>query len=111
MADTCDLVILGGYYSAGKRHPQGTSSHFLLGIRDGDTFRSFTRVGSGVSQKELFKLDQRLRQHYQKKPLPNVKYGKESPDVRIDPKKSVILEIRAAEVIKSNSMDVGYTLR
>ena len=113
LADTCDLVILGGYYSEGKRHRPGTVSHFLLGIRDGDTFRSFSRVGSGVSNKELFDLDQRLQPHYKvkKQQLAHVKYGKERPDVKIDPRKSVVLEIRAAEVVKSSSMDAGYTLR
>lgn len=41
----------------------------------------------------------------------NVKYGKEKPDMKIDPRKSVILEIRAAEITKSNTYDVGCTLR
>ena len=56
LTDTCDLVILGGYYSSGKRQPRGTISHFLCGIQDGDIFRSFCRVGSGVSQKDLYDL-------------------------------------------------------
>ena len=56
LTDTCDLVILGGYYTSGKKHRRGTISHFLCGIRDGDIFRSFTRVGSGVSEKDLFDL-------------------------------------------------------
>ena len=49
-------TLLEGYYSSGKRQPRGTISHFLCGIQDGDIFRSFCRVGSGVSQKDLYDL-------------------------------------------------------
>ena len=85
-------------------------THFLLGIKDGDIFRSFTRVSSGVSQKELYDLVEKLDM----KPggtCSNVRYGKEKPDVKIDPRKSKILEIRSAEIVKSDTYDVGYTLR
>ena len=44
-------------------------------------------------------------------PFPNVRYGKEKPDVKIDPKLSKVLEIKAAEVIRSDQYDVRYTLR
>lgn len=111
LADTCDLVILGGYYySGGKRHPRGTITHFLCGIKDKDIFRSFTRVSSGVSQKELYDLVEKLNMK-DKKLYPHVKYGKERPDVTIDPFKSKVLKIRAAEVVRSETYDVGHTLR
>ena len=104
-------MILGGYYTSGKRRPRGQISHFLVGIKDGDIFRSFTRVSSGLNRQELNDLVAKLSPSFQKSNYPNVRYGKEKPDVKIDPKKSKILEIRAAEVIKSDSYDVGYTLR
>jgi len=109
LTDTCDLVILGGYYSSGKRHPRGTISHFLCGIQDGDIFRSFCRVGSGVSQKDLYDLVAKLS--FQRNPFPNVQYGKEKPDVKMDPKNSKVLEIKAAEVIRSDQYHARYTLR
>ncbi len=113
MSDTCDLVILGGYYySGGKRHPKGTVTHFLCGVKDGSTYRSFTRVSSGVSQKELYELVEKLAMKKTLKDLScSVRYGKEKPDVYIDPTKSKVLEVKAAEIIRSDSYDVGNTLR
>ena len=112
LTDNCDLVIVGGYYASGSKLKIGTLSHFLCAVKDGDTFRSFTRVSSGVSHKELYDLVEKLKPHMRPKPFTgNVKYGKEKPDMKIDPRKSVILEIRAAEITKSNTYDVGCTLR
>ena len=53
----------------------------------------------------------KLRNCFQDNPFPNVRYGKEKPDVKIDPRVSKVLEIKAAEVIRSDQYDVGYTLR
>ena len=112
LTDTCDLIIIGGYYASGSKLKIGTLSHFLCAVKDGDTFRSFTRVSSGVSHKELYDLVEKLKPHMRPKPFAgNVKYGKEKPDMKIDPRKSVVLEIRAAEITKSNTYDVGCTLR
>ena len=59
-------TLLEGYYSSGKRQPRGTISHFLCGIQDGDIFRSFCRVGSGVSQKDLYDLGILIHIHWTK---------------------------------------------
>ena len=45
LVDTLDLVILGGYW--GKGRGGGRVSHFLLGLKDGSSFLSLARVGSG----------------------------------------------------------------
>jgi DNA ligase-4 len=117
LMDTCDLVVLGGYYSTGRKVSVGLVSHFLLGVKDGPNFRSFTRVGSGYSDKELFELLQRLQPRFQKKPVKNVNVrkdkpkGLDKPDVWVDPRHSVILQVKAAEIVKSDSYDVGCTLR
>ena len=111
VSDTCDVVIIGGYYTSGKRQPRGLISHFLCGIKDGDIYRSICRVSSGFTRQELNDLEAKLKPHFTKNYFHNVRYGKEKPDMKIDPRKSKVLEIRAAEVIKSDSYDVGYTLR
>jgi hypothetical protein len=48
---------------------------------------------------------------FRRNPFPNVRYGKEKPDVKMDPKNSKVLEIKAAEVIRSDQYDAKYTLR
>ena len=111
LTDTCDVIILGGYYTNALRLKVGTLSHFLCGIKDGPTFRSICRVRNGLNDKELEALAQKLRPHFKTNSFKNIKYGKENPDLKIDPKNSVILEIRAAEIVKSNTYDVGCTLR
>ena len=98
-------------YSETKRLKKGTLSHFLCGIKHGYTFRSFCRVKSGFSDKELKDLHKKLEPYSTKKFLSNVKYGKDKPDLKIDPKKAVVLEIRAAEIIDSKYYDTGCTLR
>ena len=45
LVDTLDLVILGGYWDKGRG--VGRVSHFLLGLKDGSSFLSLARVGSG----------------------------------------------------------------
>ena len=85
-------------------------------------FHSFCRVGSGYSNKELFDLLQRLQPHFcqsgkDKKQLQKIfeagiRLGKSpKPDVWIDPTKSVVLQVKAAEIVRSEVYDVGLTLR
>ena len=111
LTDNCDLVVIGGYFSSGTKLKVGTISHFLCAIQDGTQFRSFTRVSSGINHKELYDLAEKLKPFWRPKPFKFVKYGKEKPDMKIDPKNSVVLEIRAAEITRSSSYDVGCTLR
>ena len=97
----------------------GIVSHFLLGVAvkaNGQStpteFHSFCRVGSGYSNKDLFSLLQKLQPHFQKGGVPShLKFGREKPDVWIEPKKSVVVQVKAAEVIVSNSFEVGCSLR
>ncbi len=125
LMDQFDLIVMGGYYGSGKRG--GTITHFLLGlaVANGDTelpreFRSFCRVGSGYSYRELFDLLQQLERHFV--PLKKgsssanvdgfrLEFGREKPDKWISPKKSVLLQVKAAEIVASDVYKVGCTLR
>ncbi|XP_040579752.1 DNA ligase 4 [Lepeophtheirus salmonis] len=119
IVDTLDLVILGGYYGSGKR-VSGLISHFLLGVLD-DTneddepcFLTFTKVGSGYSMRELLNVLQKISPNFSKT-LPNgIKYQNKAggrADVWIDPKKSVILQVKATEFIYSDLYATGVSLR
>ena len=69
--------------------------------------------------KELQELLQRLQPHfkdYKKNQPPSstsvkMEFGREKPDVWIDPRKSVILQVKAAEIVNSDSYHTGCTLR
>lgn len=124
LVDQCDLIIMGGYYGSGRRGG-GTISHFLLGLASRSEneqpreIHSFCRVGSGYSMKELADMMQKLRPHfrdYRRGMQPSfsgirLELGREKPDVIIDPKKSVLLQVKAAEIIASDIYKTGYTLR
>jgi len=113
LTDTCDLIVIGGYYSSALRMKAGTISHFLCAVRDGSTYRSLCRVRNGLNDKEIEKLSQKLLPHFTKKTnvFKNVQYGKDKPDLKIDPANSVVLEVKAAEFVKSSSYHAGCTLR
>ena len=107
-----------GYYASGRRLG-GVVSHFLLAVAVKDPgqstpteFRSFCKVGSGYSNNELFSLLQKLQPHFRKGSAPShLKFGREKPDVWIEPKNSVVVQVKAAEIVASDVLDVGCTLR
>ena len=130
LVDQCDLIVMGGYYGSGRRGG-GTISHFLLGLavaKEGSTseddpaeFHSFCRVGSGYSSKELSDLLQRLQPHFKRGGAAlsaavsssscKLEFGREKPDVWLDPKKSVLLQVKATEIIASSVYKTECTLR
>lgn len=130
MTDTCDLLILGGYYGTDSHRVEKFDqydriSHFLVGVAvriDKDQPKNsiilpFTKVGTGYNDNELSSLRNKLRNNWtNKKPLfipsnwnPGVN---DRPDIYIDnPKDSIILELKAAEITPSNTFPTDYTLR
>ena len=105
LVDTMDLVILGGYW--GKGRGGGRVSHFLLGLRDGSSFLSLARVGSGYSAAELAGLVSQCKEGRNLK----AKVSKEVPEVWYDPEFSPVLQVKAAEIIFSSAMASGWTIR
>ncbi|KZS11985.1 DNA ligase 4 [Daphnia magna] len=121
MMDHLDLIILGGYHGQGRR--RNLIAMFLVGVavpslekeKEQLEFYSFARVGSGFSDKQLRSLLEKLNPHWQKwdknAPPPKIHCSREKPDVWINPSSSAILEIKASEIISSNSYKAGSTLR
>ncbi|XP_033127857.1 DNA ligase 4-like isoform X2 [Anneissia japonica] len=121
MMDELDLLIIGGYFGKGKR--SRVISHFLLGVavppsKQGDEpklFKSFCKVGSGYTYKELYDLNVKLMPHW--KPLEKDKYpehlllSNEKPEIWIEPSKSVIVQVKATEITYAKDYKTGCTLR
>eukprot|EP00727_Mastigamoeba_balamuthi_P008071 m51a1_g3885 putative dna ligase 4 (896) ;mRNA; r:52842-56103 len=124
VGDDLDLLIVGGYFGKGDRRG-GTISHFLVGVapaREGleppAAFLSLGKVGSGYSDAELRQLQEELRQHWRHF-RPEAPPGclqlaeglKERPDVWIEPQRSRVVRVKAAQLVPSDRYRAGVTLR
>jgi len=130
LSDSLDLLVVGGYYGSGFR-TGGESEHdhitvFLtaavskIDLKDPkkSKFIPVTKVGTGYSIPELNELRRRLKDSwrpFRQSPdyWPIWKPGAgERPDYYIaDPSKSVVLEVKAAEIVPSDKFPSGLTLR
>uniref|UniRef100_A0A8D0E747 DNA ligase n=1 Tax=Salvator merianae TaxID=96440 RepID=A0A8D0E747_SALMN len=120
LMDELDLLIVGGYWGKGLRG--GMMSHFLCAVAETpppgekpSVFHSICRVGSGYSMKELYDLGLKLakywKPYHRRDPPPNILCGTEKPEVFIEPYNSVIVQIKAAEIVSSDMYRTDYTLR
>ncbi|XP_022180301.1 DNA ligase 4 isoform X4 [Myzus persicae] len=112
-----DLLIIGGYYGEGKK--RGVVSHFLMGLleKDDESFKcsAISRVSSGFSTEELADLSRSLSPHWKRVypgvMPPNIEWGKEKPDLWIEPESSVIVQVKATEIMPSHTFKSKITLR
>ncbi|KFZ51793.1 DNA ligase 4 [Antrostomus carolinensis] len=120
LMDELDLLIVGGYWGKGSRG--GMMSHFLCAIAETPppnekptVFHSICRVGSGYTMKELYDLGLKLAKHWKpyhrKDPPCNILCGTEKPEMYIEPCNSVIVQIKAAEIVDSDMYKTDCTLR
>ncbi|XP_076769906.1 DNA ligase 4 [Arvicanthis niloticus] len=120
LMDELDLLIVGGYWGKGSRG--GMMSHFLCAVAEapppGDrpsVFHTLCRVGSGYTMKELYDLGLKLAKYWKpfhrKSPPSSILCGTEKPEVYIEPHNSVIVQIKAAEIVPSEMYKTGSTLR
>lgn len=120
LMDELDLLIVGGYWGKGRRG--GMMSHFLCAVAEapkpGETpsvFHTLCRIGSGYSMKELYELGLKLAKHWKvyrkNNPPASILCGVEKPEVYIEPCDSVIIQVKAAEIVSSDMYKTGCTLR
>ncbi|KAF9584012.1 DNA ligase (ATP) [Lunasporangiospora selenospora] len=122
--DSLDVLVVGGFYGTGSRGGQGVISSYLCAVCDntskfpnGKKLLSFCKFGTGFTFEQMG--DKRLGphwkeyKHYRENPwVEIVDNAKMRPDVIIDPEKSIVVEIKAAEIIaNSTSYAAEYTLR
>ncbi|XP_069022381.1 DNA ligase 4 [Embiotoca jacksoni] len=120
LMDELDLLIVGGYWGKGRRG--GMMSHFLCAVAEApkpgekpSVFHTFCRIGSGYTMKELYDLGLKLAEHwkvYRKNDPPaSLLCGTEKPEVYIEPRNSVILQVKATEIVGSDMYKTNCTLR
>ncbi|XP_044287857.1 DNA ligase 4 [Varanus komodoensis] len=120
LMDELDLLIVGGYWGKGLRG--GMMSHFLCAVAETplpgkkpSVFHSICRVGSGYTMKELYNLSLKLAKYWKpyckRDPPYNILCGIEKPEVYIEPCNSVIVQIKAAEIVSSDMYKTDCTLR
>ncbi|XP_019712986.1 DNA ligase 4 [Hippocampus comes] len=120
LMDELDVLIVGGYWGKGRR--AGMMSHFLCAVAEAPTvgdkpsvFHTLCRIGSGYTMKELYDLGLKLAKHwkvYRKNDPPaNILCATEKPEVYIEPCNSVILQVKAAEIVGSDMYKTNCTLR
>ncbi|KAM9328784.1 DNA ligase 4 [Pholidichthys leucotaenia] len=120
LMDELDLLIVGGYWGKGRRG--GMMSHFLCAVAEApkpgekpSVFHTLCRIGSGYTMKELYDLGLKLAKHwkvYRKNDPPaNILCGNEKPEVYIEPCNSVIIQVKAAEIVGSDMYKTSCTLR
>lgn len=120
LMDELDLLIVGGYWGKGRR--SGMLSHFLCAVAEVPSpgekptvFHTLCRIGSGYTLKELYDLGVKLAKHWKvynkNNPPAAILCGTEKPEVYIEPRNSVILQVKAAEIVTSEMYKTDCTLR
>lgn len=120
LMDELDLLIVGGYWGKGRRG--GMMSHFLCAVAEApkpgekpSVFHTLCRIGSGYTMKELYDLGLKLAKHWKvfrkSDPPASILCGTEKPEVYIEPCNSVIIQVKAAEIVSSDMYKTSCTLR
>ncbi|KAI9322804.1 ATP dependent DNA ligase domain-containing protein [Dichotomocladium elegans] len=121
--DNCDLLVIGAKYGSGRRGNR--LSQFLCAIRDdraGNTddnpkFMTFAMLGTGYTLGELdiFKdaFENATSFNPRRHPpwLIHPERSDENPDVIIDYTSSLVVEVKAAEIVYGNQFGASWTLR
>jgi len=109
LSDTVDLVIMGYTTGKGKRVGFGVGQ-FLAGVKDGDVFKSVTKVGTGLTDEQFRELKIRLIKIQTKEKPKEYEVHKDLyPDFWVNPE--VVVEIAADEITKSPKHTAGLALR
>jgi DNA ligase-1 len=109
LSDTVDCVVMGYSVGKGKRSGFGIGQ-FLVGIKNGDTFKTVTKVGTGLTDAQFKELNTRLKKLVVKeKPKEYEVHRDLTPDYWVVP--SLVVELAADEITKSPKHTAGLALR
>ncbi|XP_049541664.1 DNA ligase 4-like [Anopheles darlingi] len=115
-----DLLILGGYYNRRRTFV----NTFLVGVRDDSSsdYLTLAKVSMGLQAEQWAELNRTLAPHWQEvvagqsngadPSSPQYpRWGQTVPDVWLEPKESIVLQLRGSELVRSESYAAGHTLR
>jgi len=109
LSDTLDCVVMGYTQGRGKRAQFGIGQ-FLAGVKDGDKFKTITKVGTGLTDDQFRELKKRLSELETKdKPKEYDVHKDLEPDFWVIP--SLVVELAADEITKSPKHSAGFALR
>ncbi|HKB88076.1 MAG TPA: ATP-dependent DNA ligase [Patescibacteria group bacterium] len=109
LSDTVDCIVMGYTQGKGKRSGFGIGQ-FLVGVKDGDTIKSVTKVGTGLTDAQFKELNSRLKRLSTKnKPKEYDVHKDLTPDFWVTP--SLVVELAADEITKSPKHTAGLALR
>lgn len=109
LSDTIDCVVMGYTTGKGKRVGFGVGQ-FLVGIRDGDSYKTITKVGTGLTDEQFRELNNKLKNLRTKERPKEYEVNKDLfPDFWVTP--SVVVELAADEITKSPKHTAGLALR
>lgn len=109
VADTIDCLVMGVNRGKGKRAGFGVGA-FLVGIKDGNIFKTTSKIGTGLSDEQWRELDARSKNlETINKPEEYEAHKNLVPDAWTKP--SLVVEILADEITKSPIHAAGFALR
>lgn len=109
LSDTLDCVIMGYTSGKGKRVSFGVGQ-FLAGVRSGDTYKTITKVGTGLTDEQFRRLNKELKDLRTKEQPKEYEVHKDlTPDFWVLPE--VVVELAADEITVSPKHSSGYALR
>ncbi|MFZ3301621.1 MAG: ATP-dependent DNA ligase [Microgenomates group bacterium] len=109
LSDTLDCIVMGYFSGKGKRAQFGLGK-ILVGIKDGDTVRTLTKVGTGLTEDMLVEIRKRLDK-LESREMPKEYEAQKDliPDVWAIPK--LVVEVTADSISKSTKHSLGLSLR
>jgi DNA ligase-1 len=109
VADTIDCLVMGVSKGRGRRAGFGTGA-FLVGVKSGETFKTVSKIGTGLSDEQWRELNKRIKSlAVKEKPKEYAVHKNLEPDTWFTP--SLVVEILADEITKSPIHSAGLALR
>lgn len=109
LSDTLDCIVMGYFTGKGKRAQFGLGK-ILVGIKDGDSIRTLTKVGTGLTEDMLVEMRKRIdKLQSREKPKEYEAQKDLIPDVWAFPK--LVIEVTADSISKSTKHSLGLSLR
>ncbi|MEK7112000.1 MAG: ATP-dependent DNA ligase, partial [Patescibacteria group bacterium] len=109
LTDTIDCLVMGINKGRGKRTGFGVGA-FLVGVREGEKFKSVSKIGTGLTDEQWRELNKRMKKlEVREKPKEYEVHKNLETDTWARP--SLVVEILADEITRSPIHTAGLALR